>query len=177
MNSMNIYLIGYRCTGKTTLGRELARELSWEFVDMDDLLVAEAGQSINEMVAEKGWPYFRSQERALLSRLAGKGHLVVGTGGGIILDPDNVANMRTSGKVVWLQCSSAAITRRIQDDARTEEMRPALTDKGLIDEIESVLKEREPLYSSAAHFSLATDEADINGLCKEIIAKLDGVTP
>jgi len=174
---MNIYLIGYRCTGKTTLGRELARELSWAFVDMDDLLVAEAGQSINEMVAEKGWPHFRSQERALLTRLAGKGHLVVGTGGGIILDPDNVADMRASGKVVWLQCSSAAITHRIQGDARTEEMRPALTDKGLIEEIESALEEREPLYGGAAHFAIATDGGDINGLCKEIIAKLDEGTP
>lgn len=174
---MNIYLIGYRCTGKTTLGRELARELGWEFVDMDDLLVTEAGQSISEMVAEKGWSYFRDRERDLLSRLAGTDPMVVGTGGGIVLDPDNVAEMRASGKVVWLQCNSDTINQRIQGDARTEKMRPALTDKGLQAEIESVLQEREPLYSSAAHFSLATDEGDIQGLCKEIIAKLNGVTP
>jgi len=174
---MNIYLIGYRCTGKTTLGRELARELALEFVDMDELLVAEAGQSINEMVAEKGWPYFRSQERTLLSRLAGKGPLVVGTGGGIILDPDNVAEMRAGGMVVWLQCSSDTITHRIQGDSRTREMRPALTDKGLIEEIESVLQERMPLYQGAAHITLATDAGDVQALCKEIIAKLDGLAP
>ena len=174
---MNIYLIGYRCTGKTTLGRELARELGWEFVDMDDLLVNEAGQSISEMVAEKGWPHFRDRERDLLRRLAGKGPMVVGTGGGIVLDPDNVAEMRASGKVLWLQCNSDTINQRIQGDARTEEMRPALTDKGLLAEIESVLQEREPLYRSAAHFSLASDDGNIQGLCKEIIAKLHGVTP
>ena len=172
---MNIYLIGYRCTGKTTLGRELARELALEFVDMDDLLVAEAGQSISDMVAEKGWPYFRSQERALLNRLADRGSLVVGTGGGIILDPDTVAEMRAAGKVVWLQCSSDTITHRIQGDSRTQEMRPALTDKGLLEEIESVLQERMPLYQGAAHIILSTDEGDIQGLCKEIIAKLDGL--
>lgn len=174
---MNIYLIGYRCTGKTTLGRELARELALKFVDMDDLLVAKAGQSISELVAEKGWPYFRSQERALLKRLADNGPLVVGTGGGIIIDPDNAERMRATGKVVWLQCSSDTITHRIQGDARTREMRPALTDKGLLEEIESVLQERMPLYQDAAHIALDTDEGDIQGLCKEIIAKLDGLAP
>jgi shikimate kinase len=174
---MNLYLIGYRCTGKTTLGRELARKLAREFVDMDDLLVAEAGQSINDMVAEKGWPYFRSRESALLNRLADKDSLVVGTGGGVILDPANVDRMRASGKVILLQCSSDTINQRLQGDSRTREMRPALTDKGLIEEIESVLQERKPFYQGAAHITLATDDIDIPGLCKEIIAKLDGVTP
>jgi shikimate kinase len=55
-------------------------------------------------------------------------------------------------------------------------MRPALTDKGLLAEVESVMQEREPLYRSAAHFSMATDKRNIQGLCKEIIAKLNGVT-
>lgn len=174
---MNIYLIGYRATGKTTLGRELARVLAMEFVDMDDQLVAEAGQSISDMVAEKGWPYFRSQESHLLNRLAGKGPLVVSTGGGVILDPANVAEMRASGKVVWLQASSDTITQRIQVDARTQEMRPALTDKGLMDEIESVLQERNALYRDAAHITLASEVNDIQGLCNEIIAKLDALAP
>jgi shikimate kinase len=170
---MNIYLIGYRCSGKTTLGRALARRLEWEFVDMDDRLVAEAGQSITRMVAEKGWPYFRDLERALLERLATQNEMVVGTGGGIILEPANVATMRARGKVVWLQCRSDTVLRLIQRDPRSEQMRPALTDKGLREEIESTLQEREPLYRAAAHATIATDNFNVELLCTRIIQKLD----
>ena len=169
---MNIYLIGYRCTGKTTLGKALARRLKREFLDMDDQIVAEAGQSITDMVAAKGWPYFRELERNLLIRLAQKDGLVVGTGGGVILDPDNVTDMRAGGKVVWLQSRPETIVKFILADPRSRQMRPSLTGKGLREEVETTLQEREPLYRAAGHITVATDVFQVNKLCDEIIEKL-----
>jgi shikimate kinase len=174
---VNIFLTGYRCTGKTTLGRALARCLAWEFVDMDDLLVAEAGQSITEMVAEKGWPHFRLLERRLLSRLTERDRQVVGTGGGIILDPANVADMRAAGRVIWLHSRPETILRLIQTDPRSHRMRPALTDQGLREEVETTLRQREPLYRSAGHIAVATDVFDVKDLCREIVEKLGLTTP
>ena len=172
---MNIYLIGYRCSGKTTLGRALAQRLGWPFVDMDDVIVAESGTSIADMVAAKGWDYFRAEELSLLKRISHQQRQVVGTGGGVILDPQNIRIMQNSGKLAWLRCRAETVRRLLLRDARTAELRPALTDKGLLAEIEETLQARQPLYQAAMDVVLDTDVFDAGKLCNELIAKLEAL--
>jgi shikimate kinase len=106
---MNLYLVGYRCTGKTSVGRLLAEALVWTFVDMDHELVAEAGIPIEDIVDSQGWEYFREREGQLLERLSLATKQVISTGGGVVTVPENIAMMRGSGKVVWLHASPATI--------------------------------------------------------------------
>ncbi|MBR9980636.1 MAG: shikimate kinase, partial [Desulfatitalea sp.] len=153
---MNIYLIGYRCTGKTTLGQALARRLDRPFVDTDDAIVADSGQTISEMVAQHGWADFRARECKQIESLARRAGLVIATGGGVVLDPDNVAAMRVDGTVVWLRCRPETIARRMRADTRSDAMRPSLTGGPLHDEIETTLAVREPLYRQAMHLALDT---------------------
>jgi shikimate kinase len=170
--AMNLYLIGYRCTGKTTVGKALAQRLGWPFSDMDRLIVETAGTRIDRMVAEKGWPYFREQERRALAALTAADRQVVATGGGIVLDARNVRDMQGTGKIVWLTAAEATIRTRMLADASTADNRPPLTGQGLIDEIVAVLAERRPLYQEAADITVDTDRETIAGVCERIVGIL-----
>jgi shikimate kinase len=169
---MNIFLIGYRCTGKTTVGKALARRLGWPFVDTDRMVVETAGTSIARMVDEKGWPFFREQERHALQALSADDRQVVATGGGVILDYRNVSVMRKSGTVVLLTADRKTIAARMLADDATGGCRPSLTDQGLIKEITSVLGERRPLYEKAADFVIDTNRKTIEAICDRIIEKV-----
>jgi shikimate kinase len=169
---MNIYLIGYRCSGKTTLGKALAQRLGWRFVDMDDVIVEQAHCSIAEMVHQKGWPFFREKEHAVLQAMALRHTQVIGTGGGVVLDPRNISTMRAGGRVVWLRCRPETIRQWIGKDRRSADFRPSLTGKGLPAEIEETLQAREPLYRAARDVEVETDAFDVQRLCDKILEKL-----
>jgi shikimate kinase len=112
----NLFLVGYRCTGKTSVGRTLADLLRRPFVDTDAIVAAEACRAIRDIVSQRGWDYFRDRERSVVRRVCrGKGQ-VVATGGGVVLDPSNVSAVRRSGWVVWLKCRPATIHRRMTSD-------------------------------------------------------------
>ena len=170
---MNLFLIGFRGTGKTSVGRALAQHLAWRFVDMDETIAAESGRSIAEMVRIQGWQYFREQERRLLRRLAEGRRQVVGTGGGVILLPDNVATLRSVGTVIWLRAGLDTIQRRLAGDDRTGAFRPALTRLDPAAEIETLLAARTPLYKAAMHLAVDTDDRGIGELCAQIVEQLD----
>lgn len=172
MTRMNLFLIGYRCTGKTTLGKALARRLDWSFVDTDRKVVETAGVSIARMVKRHGWPFFRQQERKALQTVADGDRQVVATGGGVVLDDRNIVAMKNAGKVVWLTASEKIIQARMLDDEATAGNRPALTGQGLIAEIHSVLTQRKPLYEKAADFQVATDWEKITVIGDRILEKL-----
>jgi shikimate kinase len=175
-NSMNLYLIGYRCTGKTTVGRSLAERLGWPLVDTDRMIVDTAGMSIDRMVAAYGWSFFRQRESEVLSRLAAGGRQVVATGGGIVLDERNRQTMKTTGKVVWLTAGEKCIRKRMLADAATGDDRPPLTDSGLLEEIETVQADRKPLEESAADLTIATDRVRIEEICDRIVEALNPTT-
>ncbi len=169
---MNIFLIGYRCTGKTSVGKELAEKLGWSFADSDAEIVKEQGMTVAEMVSAQGWDFFREKEQTMIRRLAAGDQQVVATGGGVILNPENVKNMRQSGMVVWLKALPENIKQRIVNDEATSHLRPSLTAKGLVEEIEDVLSIRTPLYEGAMNFSVDTDQAGIDEICDTVIARL-----
>lgn len=173
---LQIFLIGYRAVGKTTVGEAVARRLSLDFVDTDRRIVEEAGITIREIFESRGEAGFRILEsqalRGVIEETRDRG-AVIATGGGIILDPTNVDLLRESGRVFWLRARVDTIRGRLEEDASTGESRPGLTGSSAIDEVQSVLRERVPRYREAAHHALDTDPpATIDSIVEALIAHL-----
>jgi shikimate kinase len=159
MGTRNIVLVGFMGTGKTTIGSLLAKETGMPLVDMDAIIEERAGKSINAIFAEDGEPHFRSLERDIVRELSAQGGRVVSTGGGIVLNPDNIADYAGTGLVVCLLASAEEILSRVQHD----DTRPLLAgDKQ--DTIVQLLETRRPLYEAIEH------KFDTNGLAPETIA-------
>lgn len=157
---MNVILIGYRGTGKSSVGRKLSERLGVPFYDTDEQIEKSAGESIRQMVAAKGWPFFREREREIISRLAAVREGVIATGGGAVLDAENRRMLKKAGPCVWLVADAATILRRMEADAASGEQRPPLSDKDLPCEVREGLAEREPFYRELA--DLSVDTADRN---------------
>ena len=163
---MNIVLIGYRGTGKSTVGRLLAARLGRDLVSTDAEIVNRAKRTIPEIVARDGWEYFRNLESDICRELASRDQLVIDTGGGAILRAQNVEMLKTNGAVFWLTASVETIAKRIGGDNQ----RPSLTGtKSFVDEIQDVLRERTPNYQAAADHSIATDDRSITQLVETLL--------
>ena len=131
----NLVLIGYRATGKTSVGARLAEVLQRPFVDLDQVLVREAGRSVADIVAQGGWAEFRRLEKQLVARYRDARGLVLATGGGVVLDPNNVAALRENGILIWLTADPAAIQARLAQDQPRDANRPSLTGGDTIREV------------------------------------------
>lgn len=169
---MNIYLIGYRCTGKSSAGKLLAGDLGMKFIDADVELVNRSKKSISEIVDTSGWNGFREMEKNVIRELSALEKHVVATGGGAVLDNDNVKCMKKTGIIVWLRATPSTIKERIIKDSGTKDFRPALTSKGIVEEVEQILLTRNQYYEKAMDFYIDTDYLDVNGVCRDIIKKL-----
>lgn len=172
---MNIFLIGYRCTGKTTVGRCLAKRLERSFFDTDLELVKEQGMKISEIVSKKGWTDFRDIEKRVVQCVCERDNQVVATGGGTVLYEENVKRMKDRGVLVWLRADIKTIEKRIIEDNATQDFRPALTSKGSIEEIQETLLARNPFYERAMDFFVDTDSMDIEAICDTILQKIKGM--
>jgi shikimate kinase len=163
---MNIVLIGYRGTGKSAVGRLLAARLGRELVSTDAEIVKRAQRAIPEIVAQQGWDYFRDLESDICQELSGRDHLVIDTGGGAILRPQNIEALKKNGTAFWLTASVETIVKRIGSDNQ----RPSLTGtKSFVDEIQDVLQERMPKYQAAADHVIETDNRSINQLVETML--------
>ncbi|HCY87779.1 MAG TPA: shikimate kinase AroL [Desulfobacteraceae bacterium] len=151
-----IFLIGYRCTGKTTTGKYLAKLLGRPFMDTDRLLESSAGTTITRMVDARGWDYFRREETRTLLTLDLSSGPVVATGGGIILAQENRRFIRRNGIAVWLTADAATIMDRLASDTATADSRPVFTDASLEQETKNTLNTREPLYRELASLTINT---------------------
>ena len=171
---MNIYLIGYRCTGKTSVGKRLAQMLQRPFVDMDDEITKQLNMTISEIVKNKGWRFFREKEKAIIKAISRLNKRVVATGGGAVMCNQNILAMRQSGNVIWLKARPRMIHKRIIADTRSNDFRPALTDKGLLDEIIVTIEKRNKYYKEAMDFYIDTDNLGVEGVTDRIIEHLDG---
>ncbi len=169
---MLLTLIGYRATGKTTLARLVAERLGWPWADSDDEIERRAGKSIARIFAEDGEPAFRELEAHAIADLCRRDRLVLATGGGAPLRPESRRAMREAGKVVWLRAEPLAILARLEDDDRSADRRPPLSNSGPAREIMQLLQARSPIYEELADMVIDTDTRKPDELATEIIANL-----
>lgn len=171
---MQLVLIGYRGTGKSTTAAYLAAHLGWPHLDLDEQIERRAGMSIADIFSTAGEETFRQLEHEALAETAGQDQLVLATGGGVVLRADNRQLLRTLGKVVWLMAQPATILARLQSDPNTAARRPALTAAGGgLAEIESLLVARTPLYEACANLQVATDQRSPAEVAQEILDRLN----
>lgn len=149
---MSLVLVGYRGSGKTTVGKIIAEQLSLTFVDTDDLIVASSGLPIHEIFARQGESRFRDLESIALEQALSMPRSVVSTGGGIIVREQNRVALRQFGRqVVYLYASAATLHARIAGDANSAANRPHLTALGGgLEEVQHLLEIRDPLYREVA---------------------------
>jgi shikimate kinase len=171
-HKLNLVLIGYRATGKTSVGAWLAQILGRPFVDLDQVLVQEAGKSIAEIVAQGGWEDFRRREKELVARYGPAQGLVLATGGGVVLDFENVQTLRQNGLVIWLTAGPGTIQARLAADQPQKESRPSLTGDDTIQEVAEVLKSRQHLYLAAAQMVIDTANMSVTQVVEQILARL-----
>lgn len=156
---MNIVLIGFMGCGKSSVGRALAKQLGAWHVDTDQELERRERMTIPQIFAEKGEDYFRQAETQTVRRLAGERRdrgLVVSTGGGLPLRPENAALLKKVGCVVWLRATPQTIAERVGPRLA---QRPLVADHGdnLVGRIEELLAQREPIYGDVADYVIDTD--------------------
>lgn len=168
--SERIFLVGYRGSGKSTVGKLLADKLGWSFADTDLVVEKEAGCSISELFARKGEAAFRDAESQALETVSQLSKTVVATGGGMILRPENRLRLRSAGTVVWLEVSPATAWERMNADPTTAERRPNLTGLGGFEEVRQLIRQRESLYQEVAHFRLPADRQSPEQLVSDILA-------
>ena len=141
----NLALIGFMGTGKSTVGRQVARELSFEFVDTDNLIEEHAGVSIAEIFDQSSEVVFRKMERDVVAQLVHRDDTVIAAGGGLVVDPANLESLKTHALVVCLWASPEAIWHR----CRTQIHRPLLHNPDPQARIRELLARREPHYRQA----------------------------
>jgi shikimate kinase len=169
-----VILTGFRATGKSSVGKILATRLGYDFIDTDKAIETRQGETIAEMVGRGGWDLFRSKENEMLLELAGTKNLVIAAGGGAVMHEDAWAELRKNGLAVWLTASPETIYARLTEDSSTAGQRPSLTDRGTLNEIVMVLKEREELYRESSDRSLSTESRTPLELAEIIFQGISG---
>jgi shikimate kinase len=159
---MNIVLIGGRCSGKTTVGRLLADRTGRAFQDTDTLVEKMAGASIEELVAARGWSGFRALEKQAVATVAEKDRQVIATGGGAVLDRDNVRNLAKQGFLVWLDGRPEVLAGRLAAQQQTGEIRPSLTGADPVAEIGQIMKTRRKVYEEIS--ALRVDTSNLSAV-------------
>lgn len=172
-----VFLVGARASGKSTIGRNLAKRLNCPFLDTDIELAADLGCSIDAFVKGNGWDAFRRREHEVLARLAGRDSepgsgewLVIATGGGMVLLPENRKILQEKGTTFYLEAPADVLVRRLTANPMLDS-RPSLTGKGVTEEVAEIVKIRDPLYREASCCSIAADQP-VKNILDEISQKL-----
>jgi shikimate kinase len=142
---VNIALIGFMGAGKTSVGRLVAEQLHFDYLDTDDVIQSRTGRTITEIFATDGEPAFRKMESELVKELAGRTRTVIATGGGLPVNPENLAGLKTYALVVCLWASPEKIWERVKNQTH----RPLLLDADPQKKIRDLLAVREPFYQQA----------------------------
>ncbi|MGB9846123.1 MAG: shikimate kinase [Desulfotomaculales bacterium] len=167
----NIVLIGFMGTGKTAVGRRLAGRLGREFVDTDAEIERVTGKSIPQIFARDGEKRFRSEERLVIQKFSRREGLVISTGGGAVLDLENVADLKRNGVLICLKADPEVIYQRVKG----KKHRPLLLKKGnLKDQILKLLDERKLSYD-VADYTVDTSQRPPDRVVDEIIAYLEKI--
>jgi shikimate kinase len=144
-NIRNIALCGFMGTGKSAVGRMVAEQLHFAFLDTDTVIEARAGKRIAQIFADEGETFFRQLESKIVKELASRDRTVISTGGGLVVDPENMASLKQHAFVVCLWASPEAIYARVKD----QNHRPLLKETEPLERIRMLLAERAPFYKEA----------------------------
>lgn len=161
MKTDKIYLVGFMAAGKSTLARALARRLEWRAEDIDDIIEARERRSVPAIFAQEGEPYFRAVERRVLRELLLPRHLVVATGGGTFVDPENRGVINHDGVSVWLDVPLECIIGRLPPGDR----RPLAADRA---QLEQLYATRRAAYEQA-HLRLDAARAPVEELAERVM--------
>lgn len=161
----HLFLIGFMGAGKTSVSQALGKTLGWKVVEMDQHISAQEGMSVSDIFAQKGEPYFRACETALLESFAQSEPCIVSCGGGVPMREENVAAMKRSGTVVLLTARPEVILERVKDD----HSRPLLEGHKDIPYITSLMEQRRPKYEAAADLVVDTSDISVEEVCQEIL--------
>jgi shikimate kinase len=164
---MKIVLTGFMGTGKTVVGARLAERLGLPFIDLDRLIEDGAGMKVAEVFASEGEAGFRRRERELIATLAHRRDCVIATGGGAVLDPENVQHLKMGGVVVCLRADPGAILQRVGTDDR----RPLLEVQGRLARIRELLEMRAAAYARA-DLSIDTSTSNVEEVVDQIVRHL-----
>jgi shikimate kinase len=141
----NVVLCGFMGTGKSSVGRLVADQLHFAFLDTDGVIEARAGKGIPKIFAEDGEPVFRDMEEKLVKELAQRDRTVISTGGGLVVNPGSMASLKLHALVVCLWASPEQIFARVKNQGH----RPLLEDPEPLEKIRRLLAERTPAYKQA----------------------------
>jgi shikimate kinase len=166
---MNIVLIGFRGTGKSTIGNLLAKRLERDFIDSDKCIESSTGKTIKSIFEENGEEGFRKIEADTIAELSKADNKVISAGGGSVLKEENVRNLKDNGFLVLLEATPEIIHNRIAQDKKTTQQRPSLTDKKPLDEIKHLIEKREHAYKDAADYTINTSYVSCEDIVNEII--------
>ncbi len=172
---MLISLVGLPGSGKSTIGRQLAKRLNLSFTDSDLVIEQRLGCSIREYFERNGEPAFRVIEQEVIDELTQRSDCVISTGGGAVLQQSNRDNLKTRCTTIYLHCAPEEIFRRLRHDQN----RPLLQVANPLEKLQELYAERDPLYREVAHYVIQTGKPSVSNMVNLILAQLEpeGVPP
>ena len=169
LTAESLALVGMPGCGKSTVGRHLARQLAWRFVDSDHEIEHRIGGSIRTYFERQGEAAFRDLEQQTIAALSGQAGTVLATGGGTVLREANRQALRQGGKVVYLRSTPEELFRRLRHDTQ----RPLLQVKDPLKRLRDLYRERDPLYRDAADYVIETGRPSVHNLVNMILMQLE----
>ncbi len=166
---MNIILIGFRGTGKTTVGELLSKRLERDFIDSDKSIESSTGKTIKQIFEKDGEEGFREIEAGVIAKLSKMDNKIIAAGGGAILRDNNVKNFKNNGFLVLLEAAPEIIHERVTQDEKTAQQRPSLTNKKPLEEIKHLIEQRKHAYKKAADYTINTSCISCENIVNEII--------
>lgn len=160
----NFILIGFMGSGKTVVGKRLAKRLGYTFIDTDILIEENTGKSISDIFSHDGEQSFRDTETQILTELSGLSEHVISTGGGIITKKENRERLKNIGFIIWLRASPETIFKRVS----TENHRPLLKVDNPLEQIKRLMSQREQSYAKS-DLTIDTDGLEVDDVVNKII--------
>lgn len=167
---MNIVLIGYRGTGKTSIAAAVGKMLGWQVIGTDALVEKKAGKPVAAVVKEKSWDYFRKLEKQAVAAAAAMDKVIIDCGGGAVMDTENAEKLKKKGLFVLLKADVSAIRKRLA--RKSAAARPPLKGKDAVAEVEDVLRERAPVYNRMADLIIDTSSNSAEDAATSIVKQL-----